>query len=56
VIKVILGVNLVSFATMRKEGMVAREAEDAINDFGRNPIGEGREEQVRDPSSTSCSI
>lgn len=26
--------------------MEAREAEDAINDFGRDPIGEGKEEQV----------
>jgi hypothetical protein len=46
VIKVIMGVNLVSYATKRKAGMEAREAEDAINDFGRDPIGEGREEQV----------
>lgn len=47
VIKVILGVNLISYATRRKEGMEARAAEDAINDFGRDPIGEGKEEQVR---------
>ncbi|KAJ6609894.1 eukaryotic membrane protein family-domain-containing protein [Mycena sp. CBHHK59/15] len=46
VIKVIMGVNLVSYATRRKAGMEAREAEDAINDFGRNPVGEGREEQI----------
>ncbi|KAJ6593877.1 eukaryotic membrane protein family-domain-containing protein [Mycena capillaripes] len=46
VIKVIMGVNLVSYATKRKAGMEAREAEDAINDFGRDPIGEGREEQI----------
>ncbi|KAJ7188297.1 eukaryotic membrane protein family-domain-containing protein [Mycena filopes] len=39
VIKVIMGVNLA--------GMEAREAEDAINDFGRDPIGEGREEQLK---------
>lgn len=26
--------------------MEAREAEDAINDFGRDPIGEGKEEQI----------
>nr|GAT57669.1 predicted protein [Mycena chlorophos] len=45
VVKVILGVNLVSYATRRKTGMEAREAEDAINDFGRDPIGEGRDEQ-----------
>jgi hypothetical protein len=46
VVKVIMGVNLVSYATKRKAGMEAREAEDTINDFGRDPIGEGREEQV----------
>ncbi|KAJ7072354.1 eukaryotic membrane protein family-domain-containing protein [Mycena amicta] len=45
VVKVILGVNLVSYATRRKAGMEAREAEDSVNDFGRDPIGEGREEQ-----------
>ena len=26
--------------------MEDREAEDAVNDFGRDPIGEGKEEQV----------
>ena len=26
--------------------MDAREAEDVINDFGRDPIGEGKEEQI----------
>ncbi|KAF7321257.1 hypothetical protein MKEN_00645400 [Mycena kentingensis (nom. inval.)] len=46
VVKVILGVNLVSYATKRKAGMEAREAEDAVNDFGRDPIGEGKEEQA----------
>lgn len=47
VIKVILGVNLVSYATRRRAGMEAREAEDRVNDFGRDPIGEGKDEQVR---------
>lgn len=47
VIKVMLGVHLVSYATRRREGMEAREAEDVVNDFGRDPIGEGKEEQVR---------
>lgn len=42
-----LGVHLVSYATRRREGMDAREAEDVVNDFGRDPIGEGKEEQVR---------
>ncbi|KIM78939.1 hypothetical protein PILCRDRAFT_824063 [Piloderma croceum F 1598] len=46
VIKVIMGVNLVSYATRRRAGMEAREAEDAMNDFGRDPIGEGKEEQI----------
>jgi len=46
VIKVIVGVNLVSYAIRRRVGMEEREAADAVNDFGRNPIGEGKEEQV----------
>jgi hypothetical protein len=47
VIKVMLGVNLVSYAAQRRAGMETRAAADAVNDFGRNPIGEGKEEQVR---------
>ncbi|KAH7914117.1 eukaryotic membrane protein family-domain-containing protein [Hygrophoropsis aurantiaca] len=43
--KVLLGVNLISYATRRRTGMEARAAEDVINDFGRDPIGEGREER-----------
>lgn len=46
VIKVILGVNLVSYATQRRAGMESRAVADAVNDFGRDPIGEGKEEQV----------
>ena len=46
VIKVIIGVNLLSYAAKRREGMEAREVADVVNDFGRNPIGEGKEEQV----------
>jgi len=46
VVKVILGVHLVSYASHRRAGMDAREAEDVINDFGRDPIGEGKEEQI----------
>ncbi|KAG5643443.1 hypothetical protein DXG03_000916 [Asterophora parasitica] len=46
VIKVILGVNLVSYASRRRAGMEAREVADVVNDFGRDPIGEGKEEQV----------
>jgi hypothetical protein len=37
---------LVSYATRRRAGMEAREAEDVVNDFGRDPIGEGQEERV----------
>jgi len=39
-------VNLLGYATRRRAGMEAREAADAVNDFGRDPIGEGKEEQV----------
>ena len=45
-VKVIIGVNLISYATMRRAGMEARAAEDVINDFGRDPIGESIEERV----------
>ena len=45
-IKIIIGVNLVSFATHRRLGMEAREEKDKVNDFGRDPIGEGKEERV----------
>jgi hypothetical protein len=31
--------------------MEARQAADVVNDFGRDPIGEGKEEQVRFISS-----
>ena len=47
VIKVMLGVNLVSYATQRRAGMEARAVADVVNDFGRDPIEEGKEEQVR---------
>lgn len=46
VIKIMLGVNLVIYATKRRAKMEERAAADTINDFGRNPVGEGREEQV----------
>lgn len=46
VIKIIVGVNLVGYATRRRAGMEQREAADAVNNFGRDPIGEGKEEQV----------
>lgn len=47
VIKLIMGVNLLSYATRRRVNMDARAAADVVNDFGRDPIGEGKEEQVR---------
>ncbi|KAJ4002012.1 eukaryotic membrane protein family-domain-containing protein [Lentinula boryana] len=45
VIKIIIGVNLISYATRRRAGMEAREAEDVVNDYGRDPVGEGKEER-----------
>jgi hypothetical protein len=58
-----MGVYLVSYATRRRAGMEAREAEDIVNDFGRDPIGEGQEERVShlftllltDPEHAVCS-
>lgn len=45
-IKIIMGVRLLSYATTRKAGMQEREDEDVINDFGRDPVGEGKDERV----------
>lgn len=41
-----LGVHLLTYATRRRAGMEAREQADRVNDFGRDPVGEGKEEQV----------
>jgi hypothetical protein len=49
VIKVIIGVNLLTYATRRQTGMDEREAMDIVNNFGRDPIGEGNEERVSFP-------
>lgn len=46
VIKIIMGVRLLGYATKRRAGMEHRKADDKINDFGRDPIGEGGEERV----------
>ncbi len=46
-IKIIIGVSLISYATQRRAGMEARKAGDVVNDFGRDPIGEGKDERVR---------
>ncbi|KAF8732630.1 hypothetical protein AX14_004135 [Amanita brunnescens Koide BX004] len=45
VVKIIVGVNLLSYATRRHVGMEARAAADSVNDYGRDPIGEGKEEK-----------
>ena len=45
-VKIIVGVNLLSYAARRHSSMDARAAADAVNDYGRNPIGEGKEERV----------
>ncbi|OAX44130.1 DUF747-domain-containing protein [Rhizopogon vinicolor AM-OR11-026] len=44
-LKILLGVNLISYASRRRAGMEARAVADTINDFGRDPIGEGKEER-----------
>lgn len=44
-LKILLGVNLISYAGTRRTGTEARAAADRVNDFGRNPIGEGTEER-----------
>lgn len=54
VIKLILGVNLLSYATRRRIGMEAREKVDVVNDFGRDPIGEGKDERVSSSFDASC--
>ncbi|CAE6479040.1 unnamed protein product [Rhizoctonia solani] len=46
-IKLMLGVNLLVYATSRRKYMDARMKEDEdVNKFGRNPIGEGKDEQA----------
>lgn len=40
-----MGVNLISYAGGRRTGMEARAVADRVNDFGRDPIGEGMEER-----------
>ena len=50
VIKIIMGVRLLSYATSRRAGMESRISADSVNDFGRDPIGEGKDERVRIPS------
>ncbi|THH11303.1 hypothetical protein EW146_g8088 [Bondarzewia mesenterica] len=45
VVKIIMGVNLISYAMKRKAGMEAREVADKVNDFGQDPIGEEQDKQ-----------
>ncbi|KZT26850.1 DUF747-domain-containing protein [Neolentinus lepideus HHB14362 ss-1] len=44
-VKLIIGINLLAYASKRRAGVAAREAADAVNDWGRDPIGEGAEEK-----------
>lgn len=37
---------MLGYATKRRAGMEQRKTDDKINDFGRDPIGEGGEERV----------
>jgi hypothetical protein len=43
-LKVLLGLSLLSYSALRQAGMEEREAEDAVNDFGRPAVGESKEE------------
>jgi len=46
VIKIILGINLITYATRRKVGMDARAAEDQVANNSSIPIGETKDERV----------
>jgi len=46
IIKIMLGLALLSYSAVRRGGMEEREREDRVNDFGRAPIGESKEETV----------
>jgi hypothetical protein len=48
-LKVILGIQLVLFATRRSQRMKEREVLDSMNDYGRPPVGESIDERVRPP-------
>ncbi|ORY25255.1 eukaryotic membrane protein family-domain-containing protein [Naematelia encephala] len=51
-LKVLLGLSLLSYSALRQEGMEAREAEDAVNDFGRPAVGETKEETAYNKQTT----
>jgi len=46
VIKLLLGLGLLSFSAVRRAGMDEREREDEVNNFGRAAVGESKEETV----------
>jgi hypothetical protein len=50
-LKILLGLSLLSFSAVRQAGMEEREREDKVNDLGRAPVGESKEETVS-PAST----
>ncbi|KAH7108105.1 eukaryotic membrane protein family-domain-containing protein [Auriculariales sp. MPI-PUGE-AT-0066] len=45
-LKILLGLQLIGHAASRLADADRREAEDVVNDFGRDPIGEGDEERA----------
>jgi hypothetical protein len=45
-LKILLGLGLLSYSALRQAGMDEREAQDAVNDFGRAPVGISKEEIV----------
>jgi hypothetical protein len=46
IIKIILGINLITYATRRKIGMDERAAEDEATNNSSIPIGETKDERV----------
>ncbi|EKD03720.1 hypothetical protein A1Q2_01946 [Trichosporon asahii var. asahii CBS 8904] len=46
VVKLLLGLGLLSYSALRQAGMEEREAEDEVNNFGRDPVGVSKEEMA----------
>ncbi|EJT47039.1 hypothetical protein A1Q1_04282 [Trichosporon asahii var. asahii CBS 2479] len=46
VVKLLLGLGLLSYSALRQAGMEEREAEDEMNNFGRDPVGVSKEEMA----------
>lgn len=46
VLKILLGLGLLSYSALRQAGMDEREAEDKVNNFGRTAVGQNKEEIV----------